>query len=386
MEIITLKYYLIAGEASGDLHGAELMKALLQCDSEASFRMWGGDKMAAVGGTLVRDYRETAVMGLVEVIRKAGTVRRNLELCKADIESWKPDAVILIDYPGFNLRIAEFAHGRGFKVFYYIAPKVWATRERRVRKLRKYVDRLFVIFPFEPDYFRRHGIEAFYGGNPLADMIAADKSADESAAGFLERNGLDSKPYVALLPGSRRMEVSHTMPVFVKVAQMMASRMPDYQFVIAAADSIEDSVYDSYLSGSSIKVVRGQTRSVLRHASAAVVDSGTASLEAALLNVPQVVVYHMNPLSFLMVRILLKTDYVSLANIIMDKPVFDELLQENFTPRKVYSSLEKLLTDEAYRSAMLADYSELKTRLESGNSCARTAQEMVSALKASFAE
>ena len=381
-----MKYYIIAGEASGDLHGACLMKALLQCDSEALFRVWGGEKMAAAGGELVRDYRQTAVMGLVEVLRKAGTVRRNLDFCKADIESWKPDVVILIDYPGFNMRIAEFAHDRGFKVFYYIAPKVWATRERRVRKLRKFVDRLFVIFPFEPEYFRRHGIEAFYGGNPLADMIAADTTAAESPADFQGRNGLEDKPYIALLPGSRRMEVSHTMPVFVKVANMMASRMPEYQFVIAAADSIEDSVYDSYLSGSSIKVVRGQTHSVLRHAAAAVVDSGTASLEAALLKVPQVVVYHMNPLSFFMVRILLRTKYVSLANIIMDKPVFDELLQENFTPRKVYSSLEKLLTDEACRSAMLKDYEELEKLLAGKDACLRTAREMVSSLKASFAE
>lgn len=381
-----MKYYIIAGEASGDLHGAELMKALLKCDSEASFRIWGGEKMAAVGGQLVKDYRQTAVMGLVEVLRKAGTVRRNLDFCKSDIEAWKPDVVILIDYPGFNLRIAEFAHGKGFKVFYYIAPKVWATRERRVRKLRKYVDRLFVIFPFEPEYFRKHGIEAFYGGNPLAEMIAAEDETADEAADFYERNGLLRKPYIALLPGSRKMEVSHTMPVFRKVEKMMAAAMPDFQLVIAAADSIDDSVYDSYLEGSSIKVVRGQTHSVLRHAAAAVVDSGTASLEAALLKVPQVVVYHMNPLSFFMVRILLRTNYVSLANIILDKPVFDELLQENFTPRKVYTRIERLLTDEACRSAMLKDYDALAGLLEGEGSCERTAREMVSALKASFAE
>ena len=386
MEIIVLKYYIIAGEASGDLHGACLMKALLQCDSEASFRVWGGDKMAAAGGTLVRDYRDTAVMGLVEVIRKASTLRRNIDFCKTDIEAWKPDVVILIDYPGFNLRIAEFAHGRGFKVFYYIAPKVWATRERRVSKLRKYVDRLFVIFPFEPDYFRRHGIEAFYGGNPLAEMIAAEEASSVSDADFLQRCGLQARPYIALLPGSRRMEVSRTIPVFRKVEKMMAASLPDYQLVIAAADSIDDAVYDEYLSGSSIKMVRGHTHSVLRHAAAAVVDSGTASLEAALLAVPQVVVYRMNPLSFLMVRILLRTDYVSLANLIMDKPVFDELLQENFTAKKVLRRVEKLVGDQAYRSAMLSDYAELKGRLDGEGACARIAQEMVRSLKASFAE
>ena len=382
-----MKYYIIAGEASGDLHGAGLMEALLQCDSAAEFRVWGGEKMAAVGGTLVKDYREGAVMGLVEVLRKAGTVRSNLNLCKTDIEAWKPDVVILIDYPGFNLRIAEFAKKKGFKVYWYIAPKVWATRERRVRKLRKYVDRLFVIFPFEPDYFRKHGIEAFYAGNPLVDIVASQAAAAETAEEFLDRNGLPHKPYIALLPGSRKMEVSHTMPVFLQLEKLMATRgLSQYQLVVAAAPSIDDPVYASYLHGSSIKVVRDQTHSVLRHATAAVVDSGTASLEAALLDVPQVVVYHMNPLSFMMVRILLKTKYVSLANLILDKPIFDELLQENFTVKKVFSRVERLVGDESYRSAMREDYAKLRSMLGGGGASMRVAREMVDSLKASFDE
>ncbi|MBQ4022274.1 MAG: lipid-A-disaccharide synthase, partial [Bacteroidales bacterium] len=303
-----MKYYIIAGEASGDSHGAELMEALRRYDSAAEFRVWGGEKMAAAGGTLVHDYREGAVMGIVEVIRKAGTVKANLDLCKADIAASKPDVVIPIDYPGFNLRIAEFASQRGFKVFWYIAPKVWASRERRVRKIRKFVDRLFVIFPFEPEYFRRHGIEAFYAGNPTVDMVASDPHAGETAEEFLRRNGLPLKPYVAVLPGSRRMEVANTMPVFLEVEKLMAARgLSQYQLLIAAAPSIDDSVYEKYLSASSMKVVRGQTYPLLRHAAAAIVDSGTASLEAALLDVPQVVVYRMNPLSFMMVRLLLKT-------------------------------------------------------------------------------
>lgn len=382
-----MKYYLIAGEASGDLHGAELMKGLAACDAGAQFRFWGGAKMAAVGGELVRDYRETAVMGLTEVLRKAGTVRRNLDFCREDIEAWRPDVVILIDYPGFNLRIAEFASVKGFKVFYYIAPKVWASRERRVRKLRRYVDRLFVIFPFEVGYFRKHGIDAFYGGCPIADFVAANSALSETAEEFFERNGLPRKPYIAMLPGSRKTEVSRTLPVFRKVEKMLAARgLSDYGLVVAAADSIDDSVYDEYLSGSSIRVVRGQTHSVLRHSAAAVVDSGTASLEAALLEVPQVVVYRMHPLSFMMVRILLKTDYVSLANIIMDKPVFDELLQENFTPRKVCAQLEKLLCDESCRSAMLEDYAQLKGMLDGRGAAQRTAREMLSCLKATIEE
>jgi len=382
-----LKYYIIAGEASGDLHGAELMKSLLHYDSEAVFRVWGGEKMAAVGGTVVRDYREGAVMGIVEVIRKAGTVRRNLDLCKSDLTTWKPDVVILIDYPGFNLRVARFASGIGLKVYWYIAPKVWATRERRVRQLRRYVDRLFVIFPFEKEYFRKHGIDAFYAGNPLVDMVADGIPTDETDEEFLKRNGLPQQPYIALLPGSRKMEVSNTMPVFLKFEQLMASGgLSHYSLVIAAAPSIDDSAYQSYLAGSSIKVVRGQTYSVLKHASAAVVDSGTASLEAALAGVPQVVVYRMNPISFKIIMLILKTEYVSLVNIIMDKLVFDELLQENFTAEKLYRHVERLVCDEGYRSAMLQDYEDLKKALGAGGASMRVAQEMVSSLKASFEE
>lgn len=382
-----MKYYIIAGEASGDSHGAELMEALRRIDSAAEFRVWGGEKMAAAGGTLVHDYREGAVMGIVEVIRKAGTVKANLDLCKADIAASKPDVVIPIDYPGFNLRIAEYASQRGFKVFWYIAPKVWATRERRVRKIRKFVDRLFVIFPFEPEYFRRHGIEAFYAGNPTVDMVASDPHAGETAEEFLRRNGLSLKPYVAVLPGSRRMEVANTMPVFLEVEKLMAARgLSQYQLLIAAAPSIDDSVYEKYLASSSMKVVRGQTYPLLRHAAAAIVDSGTASLEAALLDVPQVVVYRMNPLSFMIVRLLLKTRYVSLANLILDKQVFDELIQENFTAEKVFSRIERLLGDEAYRTAMKQDYATLRTKLGGSGAADRVAREMVRCLEASFKE
>ena len=369
------------------MHGAGLMEALRRCDSAAEFRVWGGEKMAAAGGTLVHDYREGAVMGVVEVIRKAGTVKANLDLCKADIAAWKPDVVIPIDYPGFNLRIAEYASQKGFKVFWYIAPKVWATRERRVRKLRKFVDRLFVILPFEPEYFRKHGIEAFYAGNPTVDMVAADPDAGVTAEEFLRRNGLPDKPYIAVLPGSRRMEVDNTMPVFLEIEKLMAARgFSQYQLLIAAAPSIDDSVYEKYLASSSMKVVRGQTYPLLRHAAAAIVDSGTASLEAALLDVPQVVVYRMNPLSFMMVRLMLKTRYVSLANLILDKQVFDELLQENCTAEKIFSRIERLLGDEGYRAAMKQDYAALRKVLGDSGAADRVAWEMVSSLESSFKE
>lgn len=370
-----MKYYLIAGEASGDLHGAALMEALAQCDSSATFRFWGGELMAAQGGELVRDYRDAAVMGFVEVLRKAGSLRRNLAFCKADIELWRPDAVILIDYPGFNLRIAESASRKGFKVFWYIAPKVWASRERRVRKLRKYVDRLFVILPFEQEYFRKHGIDAVYVGNPLVDAVAGSDTS---------RDGLPDKPYIALLPGSRKSEISYTMPVFMKLEKLLAEAgLKDFGLVIAAAPSLGDEQYEAYMSGSAAKLVRGQTHSVLKHSAAAVVDSGTASLEAALLGAPQVVVYGMNALTFMLVRLMLKTKYVSLVNIISGRKVVGELLQDNCRADKILEVLRPLLEDSPSRSAMLEDYAKLKEVLGEGGASLRAAQEMATALKSS---
>ena len=371
-----MKYYIIAGEASGDLHGAALMRALADKDPQTSFRVWGGEKMAAEGGTLVGDYRDGAVMGVKEVLGKAGAFLRRLSVCKTDIAAWAPDAVVLIDYPGFNLRIARFASRLGIKVFWYIAPKVWATREGRVRKLRRRVDRLFVIFPFEKDYFARHGIEASYVGNPLVDIIG---SADiESPAG---------SPYIALLPGSRRMEISRTMPVFLELEKMMAAGpLKDYRLVVAAADSIDDAVYGEYLKGSSIELVRGNTYSVLANSRAAVIDSGTASLEAALLSVPQVVVYAMDPLSYRLARMMLRTRYISLANIILDKPVFEELIQKDCNAAKILAGLERLVGDEACRTAMMEDYASLKKLLGEGGAAERAAAEMVSCLKETFAE
>ena len=373
-----MKYYIIAGEASGDLHGAGLMKALRKHDGAAQFRVWGGERMAAEGGTLVRDCRDGAVMGVVEVLRKAGTIRRNLAFCKEDIAAWKPDAVILVDYPGFNLRIARFARWLGITVFWYIAPKVWATRERRVRKLRKYVDRLVVIFPFEKEYFHRHGIDAFYAGNPLVDSVAETP---------LERDGLPDKPYIALLPGSRMMEVSRTMPVFLELEKQMASSgLKDYGLVVAAAPSVDSSVYEEYMKGSSIRLVRGHTLSVLKHSAAAVIDSGTASLEASLLDVPQVVVYAMHPLSYRLAKLMLRTKYVSLVNLILDRPVVEELLQKNCNAGKITAGLESLLLDGDRRRAMLKDYETLRKLLGEGGAADRAAEEMLRSLKASFEE
>ena len=373
-----MKYYLIAGEASGDLHGSLLMAALAAKDPKAQFRFQGGEKMAAVGGEKVRDIRDTAVMGIVEVLAKAGKVRRNLAFCKADILQFKPDALILIDYPGFNLKIARFARENGLRVYWYIAPKVWATRERRVEKLKKYVDRLFVIFPFEVEWFRSRGIDVVYEGNPLVDHIDQTLATAPSREEFLRQNGLEDKPLVALLPGSRMQEIKFLAPRLAEVAAKSAMgdfALKDYQFVVAAAPGIDPAVYQAWFPG--IPVVSGQTYALLKYSAAAAVASGTASLEAAIIGTPQVVCYGMNPLSFRIAMALLKVKYVSLANLIMDRLIFKELLQDKCTPEAVAAELERLVTDAALRAAMQADYAAVRAKLGDPGSADRYAQHII---------
>lgn len=398
-----MKYYLIAGEASGDLHGSLLMQALSARDPQARFRFRGGAKMEAVGGEKVCDYRDTAVMGIVEVIAKAGALKRSISACMADIERWRPDVVILIDYPGFNLKIARFAHERGFKVFYYIAPKVWASREGRVKQLRQYVDRLFVIFPFEVEWFRSRGIEPVYEGNPLVDHIDEVLAAAPSREEFLQRNGLDSRPVIALLPGSRLQEIKFLAPRFRKLAS--DARFDGYQFVIAAAPGVDPAVYEKHFGGThpdpgagssegsggalgdgsgsslrdgsdgtlrdgsdgtycgSIPVIYGHTYDLLKYSVAAAIASGTASFEAAVTGTPQVVCYGMNPLTWRIAISILKVPYVSLANLIMGRLVFKELLQEACTPAAVTDELLRLANDTDYRARMLQQYAQLRQQL-----------------------
>jgi len=368
-----MKYYLIAGEASGDLHASLLMRALAARDPQAEFRFWGGDMMAAVGGVKVHDYRETAVMGIVEVLRKAGAVRSNLASCKADIEAFRPDLVILVDYPGFNLKIAEFAHGRGLRVYYYIAPKVWASREGRIEKLRRYVDRLFVIFPFEVEYFRSKGIEPVYEGNPLVDHIDTLLAAAPSREGFLSANGLDSRPVIALLAGSRLQEIKFLAPRFRQLAA--DGRFAGYQFVIAGAPGLGPEVYGKFF-GDSIPIVYGQTYQLLRHSVAAAVASGTASFEAAVIGTPQVVCYGMNPLTWRIAISILKVPYVSLANLIMGRLIFKELLQEACTPEAIAGELIRLTSDEESRTAMQHQYTLLRRQLGCAGAASRIASAM----------
>ena len=365
-----MKYYLIAGEASGDLHGSNLMKGLLAEDPEAEFRYRGGQMMASVGGTLVRDYKDGAVMGFTDTLLKLPRLLGDLSECEKDILGWQPDVVILIDYPGFNMRIARFCHARGIKVFYYIAPKTWASREGRNRKLARWVDRLFIIFPFEIPYFTRKGIPFTYEGNPLIDAV----------------DGHEFKPvcedrYVALLAGSRKGEISRMMPVCMEVADRLGCKV-----VVAGAPSrtIED--YLPYLEGrKNVEVVFGRTYDVLKGADAAIINSGTASLEAALIGTPQVVCWSTTPLTAFLARKILRVmdhiKYISLGNLCIDKLAFRELIQEDFNADAVTSEVRRLLDDEEYRSAMLADYARIRESLGGAGASRKIASAMLAALR-----
>ena len=382
-----MKYYIIAGEASGDLHGSNLMKGLYAQDLQADIRFWGGEQMLAVyqarqqGSGLVKDYRDTAVMGYVEVLMKSFTIARNVRFCQADIMAWKPDVIILIDYPGFNFKIAEFAHKAGFKVFYYIAPKVWASREGRIRKLKAFVDRLFIVFPFEIPYFQAKGIPFIYKGNPLVDAIDQSPALQESRAAFLERNGLPDRPYIALLAGSRNMEIAKMMPTFMQFADRWRQRYPDCQFVVAAAPSRTLEDYQEYLGGRAyVRVVFGETYGALRHARAAIINSGTASLEAALIGTPQIVGYKVAAASAFIMRRLIKVQYVSLANLIIGRFAFKEFLQEHFTLENLEGEMLRLWEDEACRQKMQADYAEVRELLGGSGASQAVARAMINEL------
>lgn len=383
-----MKYYIIAGEASGDLHGSNLMKGLYAQDPLADIRFWGGEKMDAVfkahqqGIGLVQDYRSGAVMGIMEVARKASFLLRRVAFCKKDISAWKPDVVILIDYPGFNFKIAEFAHKAGYKVFYYIAPKVWASRERRIKKLKAWVDRLFIVFPFEVPYFESKGVPFTYVGNPLLDAIDESPALQETRAGFLVRTGLPDAPWVALLAGSRSMEIGTMMPTFMKLADAWHARHPEFHFVVAAAPSRSMADYDKYLGNRDfVHVLFGETYGALRHAQAAVINSGTASLEAAVIGTPQVVGYRLNAITYELAKYLVKVHYISLANLILDKGAFKELIQHDFCVENLLPELERLVFDEAYRAAMQADYEEVRSLLGGSGASNAVASAMIAALR-----
>ena len=383
-----MRYYLIAGEASGDLHGSNLMRGLYARDPEADIRFWGGGLMDAVfrehqqGTGLVKDYRDGAIIGIWEVLVHARQLLGRVRSCEEDILSWHPDVVVLIDYPGFNFRIAEFAHKAGLKVFWYIAPKVWASREGRIRKLKAYVDKLFIVFPFEIGYFRRKGVDFIYKGNPLVDAVDRSEALRETRADFLRRHGLPDRPVVALLAGSRNGEIRTMMPTFMAMASRLHAlpRFAGYQFLVAAAPGRTRADYDLAGNEDFVHVVTGDTYGVLRHARAAVINSGTASLEAALIGTPQVVGYRTSALTAMIARIILKIKYVSLANLILDRAAFRELLQEDFTVERLSAEVTRLLDDESYRSRMQADYAEVREKLGGSGASEAVAGAMIEAL------
>ena len=382
-----MKYYIIAGEASGDLHGSNLMKGIYAEDPQAEIRFWGGDLMAQVGGELVRHYREGAVMGFVEVLAKASKLLKNVKFCKEDIVAWNPDVVILIDYPGFNFKIAEFAHKAGFKVFYYIAPKVWASRESRIKKLKAYVDKLFIVFPFEKAYFDAKGVEYIYKGNPLVDAVDGSPAMLETRQDFLERTGLEDKPIIAMLAGSRKGEISTMMPVLTEFAAKMHSiaRYADYQFLIAGAPSRSMKDYEPWLTRENrkyIKVLFGETQSIIRHAEAGVINSGTASLETALFGTPQVVGYITNPVTYLIAKKIVKIRYISLGNLIVDRLAFKEFIQDDCNSDALVAEIRELIENQERKTKMLADYADIRNALGGTGASSAVAKAMIEELKA----
>jgi lipid-A-disaccharide synthase len=371
-----MKYYLIAGEASGDLHGGNLMKSLKNIDPAADFRYWGGDCMQEQGGVLVKHYRDTAFMGILEVIRHLGSIGNNFKLCKRDLLDFKPDVLILIDYAGFNLRMAKFAKGHGIKVFYYISPKIWAWKESRIKKIKLYVDKMFVILPFEVDFYKKHRYPVDYVGNPLLDAIEDKKKHICSNEEFRQQNSLGNEPIVALLAGSRKQEINLCLPEMLEAVK----DYKDIQFVIAGAPSISKEYYNKFIESYNVKMVYNQTYELLAHSKAAIVTSGTATLETALFNVPEVVIYKTSNLTYNIGIHIVDVKFFSLVNLIMDREIVKELLQKNLV-RDIRAEMDKILFDDAYREKMLGDYAKLKEKMGSYGASQRTAELLVKYLK-----
>jgi len=352
-----MKYYIIAGEASGDLHASKLMNGLKARDPQAEFRCWGGAKMEEAGGTIVKHYRELAFMGFQEVILNIRTISHNIRFCKEDIQNWNPDAVILVDYPGFNMRIAKFAKAKGHKVFYYISPQVWAWKKRRVHAIHRDTDLAFVVLPFEKEFHAKYGYHVEFTGHPMPDSMDLEAKIDEAA--FRKAHNLGENPIIALIPGSRKQELNHILPFMLKITD----RFPAYQFVIAGVPTVGEKFYSKLIRNYSAKVVYGQTYDLLRVSRAAAVKSGTVTLETAMLGVPQVVCYRFSFISALVAWMLVHVKYISLVNLILDRKAVTELIQYKFTADTLSRALAPLLPDGEPRSRMLNDYKELLTRV-----------------------
>ncbi len=373
-----MKYYLIAGEASGDLHGSNLVKALQKEDPAAEIRAWGGDLMSEAGATVVKHYRDLAFMGFLEVVKNLRTIMRNFRFCKSDVLAFQPDVLILIDYPGFNLRMAKWAKSQGIRVFYYISPQLWAWHSSRVHQIKANVERMFVILPFETDFYRQYDYEVDFVGHPLLDVIA-DRPHNPA---LLSELRLNNDPIIALLPGSRRQEIQRMLSVMLQVIP----DFPNAQFVIAGAPAIPRSYYEQIIQRTHIPekareqlyIAENRTYDLLQYSHAALVTSGTATLETALFGVPQVVCYSGNPLSYWIARRLVNVKYISLVNLIIDRPLVKELIQHELTPENLKSELHALLSDK--RTDMLEGYRDLQKALGESGASARAAKLMVNLL------
>lgn len=378
-----MKYYLIVGEASGDLHASHLMAALKGEDPQAEFRFFGGDMMAAVGGTMVKHYKELAYMGFIPVLLHLRTIFANMKRCKEDIVAWQPDVLILVDYPGFNLNIAKFVHAETqIPVFYYISPKIWAWKEYRIKNIKRDVDELFSILPFEVEFFEgKHRYPIHYVGNPTMDEVTSFLSSapEEAFEDFVRADGLPSKPVIAILAGSRKQEIKDNLPDMLRAA----SAFTGYQLVLAGAPGIAPEYYEQYMGGADVKIIFNRTFPLLRQATAALVTSGTATLETALFRVPQAVCYHtpMGKVIAFLKRHVLKVKYISLVNLIAGREVVKELVADTMTVEQVRSELGRILYDEEYRRQMLEGYEYMASRLGEAGAPKHAAHEMVTLLR-----
>jgi len=374
-----MRYFIIAGEPSGDLHGSNLLRNLLTADPDADISCWGGDMMKEAGGKLLKHYRETAIMGVWEVLIKIRKVKANFAECRSQIDAIKPDVVILIDYPAFNLRIAKYVKRLGIRVFYYISPKFWAWNEGRVEKIKRYVDRLYIIFPFEKAFYRKHGYDAIYLGNPLIDQVGSWRREAGDRKTLMNSLGLGEKPVIALLAGSRLQEVRKVLPEMVSVA----NSLPDYQFVVAGMEHLPENIYRDITGPLPVTIIYRKTYDLLAVAEAALVTSGTATLEAALFDVPQIVCYKTSALTYHMVKVVIKVRFISLVNLIMDREVVRELIQTDLNQVTLFRELQDIIRTGYKHDTIRADYKQLRMILGDTGASARIASDMVDNLKSS---
>lgn len=371
-----MKYYIIAGEASGDLHGGNLIKHLASGDPHAHIRAWGGDLMEAAGAEVVKHYRDLAFMGFAEVIANLGTIKRNFDFCKKDLIEFSPDVLILIDYPGFNLRMAKFAKQKGIRVFYYISPQIWAWKQGRVKQIKAYVDEMYVILPFEKAFYGKFGVDVHYVGHPLVDAVEQYKEDFPSRAEFLAKHNLDDRPITAILPGSRKQEISTMLPVMLKAARSLS----ETAVVVAGAPSQEEAFYRSIPGAAEVKIISGATYEILNYSDAAMVTSGTATLEAALFRVPQVVCYKAGRISYFIARALVKIKYISLVNLILDREAVRELIQNDMNVKTLQDAFAKIASEGPARRAQLNYYDALYDKLGGGGASEKTAGLMLKTL------